>query len=487
MKVYLVNPPYKQFRLQRDMRWNDVGRGGTAYYPVWLAYATGVLEQDGFQCRLVDAPANEWDSFETIADINNYGSDCVVIDTSFPSLKLDLAFVEELKSYYPRVKTIIVGAPAEPLKDKIMENKSVDFLARLEFDFVLRDLMNSLLYGRDGSEVKGVSYRDSHGIVYHNPNREWSTREDLDSIPFVSSVYKEHLNLKDYILNYSYALYPEVQIVTSRGCPARCTFCSWTENLTGRIYRHRSVGNVLDEFEYVKKEMPEVRQIFIEDDSFTINKKYVMEFCQGYQDRKLKMPWGCQTRIELDYETMVAMKKANCIHVDVGYESGSPDILRNIKKGITVEDIRRFANDAHKARLSVTGNWIIGLRGETKETIEDTRKLIKVTRADSLTVAVASPFPGTAMYDWVKENNYLIKDNYLDEFGHQQAIMSYPGLSDSEMKQAVDKILRDYFVSVSYIPIAMKRIMSKNGFNEAMVLGKSAVAFLKYLIKEKAL
>jgi radical SAM superfamily enzyme YgiQ (UPF0313 family) len=184
---------------------------------------------------------------------------------------------------------------------------------------------------------------------------------------------------------------------------------------------------------------------------------------------------------------MVAMKKANCIHVDVGYESGSPDILRNIKKGITVEDIRRFANDAHKARLSVTGNWIIGLRGETKETIEDTRKLIKVTRADSLTVAVASPFPGTAMYDWVKENNYLIKDNYLDEFGHQQAIMSYPGLSDSEMKQAVDKILRDYFVSVSYIPIAMKRIMSKNGFNEAMVLGKSAVAFLKYLIKEKAL
>jgi len=94
LKVYLVNPPYKQFRLQRDMRWNDVGRGGTAYYPVWLAYATGVLEQDGFQCRLVDAPANEWDSFETIADINNYGSDCVVIDTSFPSLKLDLAFVK---------------------------------------------------------------------------------------------------------------------------------------------------------------------------------------------------------------------------------------------------------------------------------------------------------------------------------------------------------------------------------------------------------
>jgi radical SAM superfamily enzyme YgiQ (UPF0313 family) len=247
------------------------------------------------------------------------------------------------------------------------------------------------------------------------------------------------------------------------------------------------VGNVLDEFEYVKKEMPEVKQIFIEDDSFTINKKYVMEFCQGYQDKKLKIPWGCQTRIELDYETMVAMKKANCIHVDVGYESGSLEILKNIKKGITVEDIRKFAQDARRARLSVTGNWIIGLQGETPETIKETRKLIKETRADSLTVAVASPFPGTAMYDWAKKNNYITTEDYLDEFGHQRAIMSYPELSDSEMKQAVDEILRDYFVSFSYIPIAVKRVLSKNGINEALVLGKSAVAFLRYLIKERAL
>jgi len=188
--------------------------------------------------------------------------------------------------------------------------------------------------------------------------------------------------------------------------------------------------------------------------------------------------------VGLDYETMQAMKKANCMMIDVGYESGSADVLKNVKKGITVEQIRAFPAEARRAGLSIHGNWIIGLPGETKETIDDTIRLIKETKADAITVAVVTPFPGTEMYEWAKANGYLTTEDpneYLDEHGHQKSIVSYPGLSAPEIRQAVDRILRDYYLSVNYIPIACRRVFNRHGWNELKVLTKSALAFIKYL------
>ncbi len=170
--------------------------------------------------------------------------------------------------------------------------------------------------------------------------------------------------------------------------------------------------------------------------------------------------------------------------VEAGYESGNHTILKNVKKGITVDKIRAFPGEAKKAGLSIHGNWIIGLPGETRDTVADTVKLIKETKADAITVAVVTPFPGTEMYDWAKNNGYLITDDpneYLDEHGHQKSIVSYPGLSNQEIRQAVDKILKNYYLSFSYIPIACRRVFGRHGWNELKVLWRSAVAFLKYV------
>ncbi len=481
MKVLLLNAPYKP-NYARDMRWNDTGRGGTLYYPVWLAYATGILEQAGFECDLIDCATIPADCiiFDTI-QLDQY---CVVIiDTSFPSLNVDIEFVKELKRYLPRIIMVMVGAPCSQFADKML-NAGIDYVCRWEFDFVLRDLLTALRDGKDTRYINGVSVKIC-GNYQHNPYRPWSTGPELDSIPFVSSVYKKHLDITKYMLNYSHSLVPEVQIFTSRGCGyGQCAFCNWPQTLMGRKYRARSVDNVIAEFQWIESNMPEVKQVFIEDDTFTSDKKRVIEFCAKYLNSGLHLPWGAQARVGLDVYTMCDMKRANCMMIDVGYESGNDNILKTCKKGITTEQIRDFAKDARDAGMSVHGNWIIGLPGENKETIKQTWNLIKETKADAITVAVVSPFPGTEMYNQLKTSGNLITDDpneYLDAMGHQKSIVSYPGLSAEEIKQTVDSFLKKYYLSFSYVPIALRRILSPNGWNELKVLWRSAKAFLKYL------
>ncbi len=482
MKVYILNAPYKP-RFTRDMRWQDTGRGGTLYYPIWLAYATGILEQAGSEVRLVDTAARGWDMVQVLRDVESFQPGLIVVNTSFPSLNNDISIAETIKEKFPSAVIAMVGAPASQFAEKMLASHGVDVVCRWEFDFTLRELAGSLTRNENLDDIRGISYKNNSEII-HNPDREPSSAADLDGIPFVSQVYKKHLNVNDYLLNYSHSLHPEVQIFTGRGCPFQCTFCSWPQTLMGRKHRQRSIANILDEMQWVEEEFPEIKQIFLEDDTFTVNKQFVLGFCREYGGRGLKITWGAQARVGIDCETMKAMKAANCMMIDVGYESGSDTILKNVKKGITVAQIRSFVKEAKKAKLSVHGNWIIGLPGETKETIKETRKLINEIKADAITVAVVTPFPGTEMYAWAKENGYLTTDDpneYLDERGHQKAIVSYPELTSTEIKDTVDRILKSYYLSPSYVLIALRRVFNRNGFNEMKVLWRSAKAFIKYI------
>jgi radical SAM superfamily enzyme YgiQ (UPF0313 family) len=307
--------------------------------------------------------------------------------------------------------------------------------------------------------------------------------EELDSVPFVSEVYKKHLNIRDYFLGSS--LYPEVQIFTGRGCPFNCTFCSWPQTLMGRNHRVRSISSVLDELEWIRSNL-EVKEVFFEDDTFTVNKKGVADFCRAYRERGLDVTWACNARADLDYETMSEMEKANCRLLIVGYESGSDEVLRRAKKGVTVAEIRRFAENARKAGLLVHGDFIIGLPGETKATIDLTKKLIHEVKPHVLQVSVASPFPGTEFYEWCRENGYLVTDDpneYLDGEGHQRSIVSYPWLSNEEITEAVDEILKGYYLSAGYVPLAFRQVFRRHGLDELRRLAYSARMFLGYAFR----
>jgi radical SAM superfamily enzyme YgiQ (UPF0313 family) len=480
MKVYLLNPPYMP-HFGRGMRWQDTGRGGTLYYPIWLAYATAIVEEK-YKTRLVDAPAWNWEKKDVVTDVKKFKPDLIVMDSSFPSLNNDIAVGEELKKEYPNSINVLVGPPTSQFPETILKSKGIDIVARWEYDFTLKELAQVIEKGKSLNGVAGISYK-KNGKIIHNPDREFSSSEDLDAIPFVSKVYKEHLDIKDYFLGSS--LYPEVQIFTGRGCPAMCTFCSWTQTLTGRKYRFRSIENVIEELRWIQDNLPEVKEVFFEDDTFTIDKKRVASFADEYKKEGLDIVWACNARANLDYDTMKKMKDANCRLLIVGYESGSDEMLKRMKKGITVKQILEFSKNARKAGLLVHGDFVIGLPGETKETIEKTKNIINETKPDILQVSVASPFPGTEFYEWCRKGGYLLTEDpneYLDEEGHQKAIISYPALSNEEMTKEVDNILKSYYLSLNYVPIALRQIFRKKGLDELRRILFSAKMFMKYIL-----
>lgn len=479
MKVYMLNPPFLP-HFGRGARWQDTGRGGTLYYPIWLSYATGVVAQE-YETRLVDAPAWNWNKDDVIVDIRKFKPDLVVIDTSFPSLNNDIKVAEAIKQSH-HAKVVLVGPTASQFSEEILQSKGIDIVARFEYDFTIREVAQAIDKNEAFAYIRGISYKDN-GKIVHNPNREFADSLELDKIPFVSQVYKRYLNVKDYFLGS--ALCPEVQIFTGRGCPYHlCTFCSWPPTLMGGGYRVRSISNVLDELEWIQDNLPEVNEVVMEDDTFAFNKKMVMEFCQEYKTRGLNVTWSGNARATLDYETMKKMKDSNCRLLIVGYESGNDEILKNVKKGITVKQIKQFARYARKAGLLVHGDFIVGLPGETKETILETRRLIKEVKPDILQVSVASPFPGTEFYEWARTNGYLLTDDpneYLDDQGHQKSIISYPSLSAEEITKTVDEILKSYYISMEYVPIALRQVIRRHGLQEMRRLWYSARMFARYV------
>ncbi|VVB84842.1 Ribosomal protein S12 methylthiotransferase RimO [uncultured archaeon] len=486
MRIYLLNPPFVP-NFVRCGRWQGVAaRGGTLNYPIWLSYASGVLEEEfGKNVRLVDAVAWKWSREQVINDAKKFKPNLIVVDTNFSSLRNDIEVASELKENTDGSKTILVGPPTSQFPDKILSNGGIDAIARFEYDFTIRDFAEAIENGDGFANILGLSYKEN-GKIIHNENRSYISSEELDTIPFVSKVYKKHLDIKDYFLGHT--LNPMVQIFTGRGCPNQCIFCSWPETLMGRKHRVRSVMNVVDEFEYVAKELPEVKEIFLEDDTFTISKRRITEVCSEIKQRGLDITWSCNARANLDYESMKVMKDAGCRLLDVGYESGSDTILKNIKKGITTEDSRKFTKDAKKVGLMILADVIIGMPGETKETAEDTIRFVKEVKPNIVQFSVATPMPGTQFYNWVRENGFLLVDDLeesLDKDGFQKCIVSYPDFTKEDIENYVDRGLKEYYLSHSYIPIAMGNVLRKNGLHELNVIIKSAKVFIKYMGRKK--
>ncbi|MDD3052678.1 MAG: radical SAM protein [Candidatus Cloacimonetes bacterium] len=487
MKIYLLNPPFLD-GFVRCGRWQGVtARGGTLDYPKWLAYTTGILEKEGNSVQLRDAIANKYSLTDVIEEIKNFNPDIVIAESNFSSLGNDINVLQEIKTKVnQKIITILTGPPTAVYPEKIIERDCIDVIARFEYDFVIRDFVRACNNHSDLNSVDGIWYNDNRMVV-KNKDRQLSTSEELDELPFVSAVYQKHLNIRNYYLSQS--LYPEIQIFTGRGCPFMCSFCSWPENLMGRKLRFRSIGSIVAEFQYVVENLPFVKEIFIEDDTFTLQKERVRTFCREMINRKIKITWSCNARADLDFETLKLMKKSGCRLIIVGYESGSDEILKSIKKGITIEQAKQFTVNAKNAGLLVHGDFIIGLPGETHETAQATLNYIKEIEPDIIQVAVATPIPGTAFYDYVKNNGYLTIDDMsesIDENGYQKCIVSYPGFSKDDIEKWVNRILKTDYLNPRYVIIFIRGVFRGGGLDHAKCVVKAGIDFLEYIGKSKA-
>lgn len=478
MNILMLNAPFTP-RFGRGGRWQASPRGNSLWYPIWLGYATGTLEKEGHQVRLIDAPADNI----SLTDLEKYTEaskpELIVLDTSTGSIFSDVHVAESLKKNNPRANICLVGPHATAVPDEVFEISSqIDFIARGEYEYTLRDLARCIENKGNLDDVLGISYQKD-GTVIHNQPRPFI--QDLDSLPFVSKVIKKHLNIRNYSLDF--VLYPYTDIMTGRGCPFKCSFCLWPKTITGNRYRMRSLDNVFEEINYILREMPSINEISIDDDTFTIDKRKVTEFCERILKNNYKFSWSANCRPNVDdLDLLKLMKRAGCRVFAVGFESGSQKILNNIQKGIRVEEMKLFSRLCKKAGIQIHGDFVIGLPGETKETVRQTIELAKEIHPDTFQLTVAVPFPGTEFYRWLKENKYLVTENYndwLDAKGSQNCVISYPELSREEIIKSVRRGILEYHLRAKFLRSAIiKIIKDSREFTKFYLAGKKFVKFI---------
>jgi anaerobic magnesium-protoporphyrin IX monomethyl ester cyclase len=478
MEILVINEPFvKDFC--RTQRWAARTRGRVLRAPDWLAYATAVLEREGEDVKLYDFPAEGWDKDKLRDLVQKKQPDVVVLDATTPSIYSDIDCARIVKEEADS-KVIMVGPHVSAVPEGTLKDATgyVDVICRGEYDYTVRDVVKCFEGDKNLGDVLGISYVDKKGVINHNANRPLI--ENLDELPFPAW---HHLDIMKYFDGQK--LYPYIDMISGRGCPNRCIFCLWPQVMHGLTYRLRSPENVVDEMEYDVEHWPKVKkgEIFFEDDTFTVNKKRAMRICEEIFERGLEVMWSVNARVDTgDIELFKKMKEAGCRELLVGFESGDQGMLDRMNKHLTLQQSRDFVKIAHKAGLVVHGCFVLGLLGETKETMEKTVKFALDLNIDTIQFSAAMPFPGTEYYRICEEKG-IIKANswedWLDE-GEQSTVVEYPGLSKEEIEYYVDKGLKKFYFRPRYM---VKYVLDTHSLYDLYRKLRGFKNFTSYLIE----
>jgi len=419
-----------RYQMKREVR--------SFWYPTWLAQPAAMVPGS----KLIDAPAHDlgWDDIKHEMD----DRDLIIIHTSTPSFGQDVRTAELIRERNPGALIGFVGAKVAVEPDKrLAASTAIDFVAREEYDFTLLEIAE----GKPLADVDGITWRAPDGAFVRNRDR--APIEDMDVLPMVSPVYKRDLTIEKYFGGY--LKHPYVSFYTGRGCKSRCTFCLWPQTISGHNYRFRSIPKVIEEVEYILREIPETREIFFDDDTLTDNHERVEELAialgkLGFGKRGFPVSWSCNAKANVPRKTLEVLKANGLRLLLVGYESGNQKILHNIKKGLRVEVARQFTKDCHELGIVIHGTFILGLPGETLETIEETINYAKEINPHTIQVSLAAPYPGTFLYKQAVENGWFDGgDHLLTDGGNQIAQLSYPHLPASVIFDKVEEFYKRFY------------------------------------------
>jgi hopanoid biosynthesis associated radical SAM protein HpnJ len=471
MRTLFLNPPsYAGFDGGAGARYQAKREIRSYWYPTWLAQPAALVPDS----LLVDAPP----AGKALGDIVPLARDfdLAVLYTSSPTFAGDVKAAEALKAANPSLLIGLAGpkVAVEP-EPSLLASPAIDFVAREEFDFTLAEVAD----GRPLPEVAGLSYRGQDGRAVHNPDRE--ILEDMDRLPSVVPVYQRDLRIEDYYIGY--LLHPYVSLYTGRGCRSRCTFCLWPQTVGGHRYRTRSVASVLAEAALTKELFPQMKELFFDDDTLTDDRRRTEEIARGLG--RLGITWSCNAKANVPRETLQVMRDNGLRLLLVGYESGNQQILINIKKGLRVERAKRFAADCRDLGIAVHGTFIIGLPGETRETIQETIRFAREVNPHTIQVSVAAPYPGTELYRQARENGWLPADDegatLVSGSGTQLAALSYPDLGHTEILDSVDAFYKRFYFRASKIAeMSAEMVRSPQMAARRLREGREFVQFLAH-------
>ncbi len=437
MRALLLSAPFVP-EYMRNARCDFVSLSATQWYPILLGYCGAWLEAQGHAVKLVDAPAHYLDHEATRRIVREFRPDLLVLYTGRLSEQNDLDFAEPLVEELGCDAVIVgpfasIGPEATLSKARVITKLVVG-----QFEHPVAELAA----GRPHAEVRNLVYRTSaspsqplslpgrgqgegwglglHGpqpsphplpereggdAIVRNPVRPYLTTEELDAIPFVSRFLASQVDLRRY--KTPSELFPYMDLLTGRGCCyGHCTYCLWVHTyVCGTNYSVRSIGNVIEEFRFIDRELPHVRSVMIQDDTFP--EARAREFSEAKLAAGLRLPWSCYARGNMGLDVLKLMKRAGCRNLHVGYESGDPEVLQRIKKGVTVERMTEFTDDAKRAGLRIHGDFAVGFPGETPESFEKTIAWAKRLDPYTAQFQLMIPFPGTPYHDMMKAEGWL--------------------------------------------------------------------------------
>ena len=465
--LFLQAPSFDGFDGGAGARYQAKREVKSYWFPTWLAQPAALVENS----KLIDAPPHKQSLADVTAIIKDY--DLAVLHTSTPSFASDVKTIEALKAVNPNLKAGMIGAKVAVDADGSMKNApALDFVARNEFDFTIKDVAD----GQNWSSIDGLSYRNDQGVVVHNKDR--AILENMDSLPFVTPIYKRDLVLENYFIGY--LKHPYISMYTGRGCKSHCTFCLWPQTVGGHRYRTRSVAHVVEEIAWAQKAFPQVKEFFFDDDTFTDDIPRAEAIAKELG--KLGVVWSCNAKANVPRETLKKLKDGGLRLLLVGYESGDQQILFNIKKGMRVEVAERFTKDCHDLGIAIHGTFILGLPGETPETIQKTVAWAAKINPHTIQVSLAAPYPGTFLYNQAVENGWLDAANaeLVDDSGRQIAPLHYPNLSHAQIFDSVETFYKRFYLRPSKIgSIVSEMVRSPDMMKRRLREGAEFFEFLK--------
>ena len=471
MKVLALNPPSKVTKnVIRDVLygcWCKGKRiGGATIPPYSLLLVATVLKANGHSVSLLDALAEK----KTLGDILDIISDyeVLILSTSTMTINEDAQTLFQLKEKNPSLKTIVFGSHPTYMPRYTLGKKGIDIIVRREPEYIIRDLLNALEKNDDSwKKIKGIGCREGGEYRLNEP---YPFIQNLDELSFPD----RDMLPKDFdYFNPIIRRWPYTTAVTSRGCPGRCTFCT-APSFYGTKLRYRSGESVLKELRIIREKG--YREIYFRDETFTFFKERNKEICQGMIKDKIDLAWICNARVgTIDKTMMELMKRAGCHLIKFGVESGVQEILDRVKKGIKIEETREAFVWANEVGIDTHAHVMLGLPGETRETIDRTIKFVKEIRPTTASFGICTPYPGTPLFEEVTKENPQIRDGSTADLSslHTKGFFNeiFVDLGKGELEKSVRRAYRNFYLRPSYLLSRLKEIKSRNDVKRNVIAG----------------
>ncbi len=442
VKISLVNPPPLKGVYRHQL-----------YLSIGLAYLAAVLEKNGHEVTVIDCPASEIDLNQLKIKLSSAEPKLIGITSMTPTIQSAIQSAYVAKETCPDALVVLGGPHATFMDEQVLsEEKSIDIVVRGEGEQTLLDLTQNVSNHKNLNKIEGITYRNN-GHTVRTSNRAYI--QNLDELP--RPAYK-YFPLEKYRL-YGRRILP---IITSRGCPSQCSFCT-TSRIFGKAFRARSPQNVVDELEWLRDEHGADAFSFY-DDTFTLDKTRALKICEEMKNRKIGIPWDCQTRVStVSKQLLSKMREANCQQVFFGVESGCQKILDAVNKGTTVEQNKAAIKMAKKAGLFVAVSVMVGYPGETPEMLKQTIDLLRNTEPDDAYICVATPYPGTELRNLIEKMGWNISNDWK-RYDTTAPVFDNPNLSTEDVTK-IRSSFYDSFYSPKYV---LRHLFKRNFYSQVM-------------------